>query len=285
MVNRGLSVFGVVVPVCAVIRLWVSLESKNSTVVNGSQIGLFAAENAAMSYTLYCIFQLYVSTHDILHHMGTTPKFVAIKAILGIAVLQSMIIKVVIKRIITKRGYFTDEFLSEWWSDFALCCESILLALAQRSAYPVEELMDSDGAVAARRAAAKMHALELAATPKAGHGHGHGGHAHEEDDEAPRAVAVNIAQPVAGWRSEEAWPVGGAVAGGVPARARREDAPAQVALPPVRTGAGGGAVAALRPLQDQSELEYSETEQSEIDYEGPWRERSPRTGVVRPSGQ
>lgn len=37
------------------------------------------------------LFQLYIATHDLLHEYNSTAKFVAIKAILGIAVLQSMV--------------------------------------------------------------------------------------------------------------------------------------------------------------------------------------------------
>jgi hypothetical protein len=38
---------------------------------------------------LCSLFQLYVCTHDVLHLYRTTDKFIAIKAVLGIAVLQA----------------------------------------------------------------------------------------------------------------------------------------------------------------------------------------------------
>ncbi len=205
----GMKVFGYVVPACAVVRLWITAEAQNAWIIYGSNIGLMIGENLAMSYTMYCLFQLYVSTHDILHEYKPTDKFVAIKAILGIAVLQDMIIKVVIKKFITKEGYFTDEMLSEFWADFALCCEAILLALAHKKAYPSYELADEGGVHAARRAAARTHALEQLAVPKA-HGHGHHAAGEEEDAEAPAVSVVEINPLATGpWTPDmdaQAWP-------------------------------------------------------------------------------
>ena len=74
---------------CAFVRLWVKLETKTLVAAHLSSIALFLAENLSMSYTLYCLFQLYVCTHDMIHEYKSTDKFVAIKAILGIAVLQA----------------------------------------------------------------------------------------------------------------------------------------------------------------------------------------------------
>ena len=191
----GIKVFAYVVPACAVVRLWVTLEAQNQWVIYGSNIGLLTAENVAMSYTLYCLFQLYVSTHDILHHYKPTEKFVAIKAILGIAVLQSMIIKVVCGKFLSKNSYFTAEMMSEFWSDFALCCESIILAQGHKSAYPSGELSDTNGTHAARRKAARAHAMEMLALPPPGeHGHGPGGEGGEEghgDEEGRHGLAAN----------------------------------------------------------------------------------------------
>jgi hypothetical protein len=219
----GLKVFAYVVPACAVVRLWISLEAQNEWVIYGSKIGLLAAENVAMSYTLYCLFQLYVSTHDILHHYNPTEKFVAIKAILGIAVLQSMIIKVVCGKFLSKTSYFTVEMMSEFWSDFALCCESIVLALGHKSAYPSGELSDTDGKHAARRKAARAHAMEMLALPPAEHGHGGGGgeegHGDEEGGQhgiaasGTKAHAIDVdpegAQALSQWSPDmdaQAWP-------------------------------------------------------------------------------
>ena len=221
----GIKVFAYVVPACAVVRLWITLESQNQWVISGSNIGLLTAENVAMSYTLYCLFQLYISTHDILHHYQPTEKFVAIKAILGIAVLQSMIIKVVCGKFLSKSSYFTVEMMAEFWSDFALCCESIVLALGHKSAYPSGELGDTDGKHAARRKAARAHAMEMLALPPAddhgGHGHGGEGGENGHDEEGgqgpaggtTKALAIDVdpqgAQALSQWSPDmdsQAWP-------------------------------------------------------------------------------
>jgi hypothetical protein len=137
------------------------------------------------------LFQLYVCTHDILHHYRTTDKFIAIKAVLGIAVLQDMIIKVVVKKFI-KPGYFTDEMKSEFWADFALTVEAIILALAHKNAYPVGELADSTGSFAAKRAAAKAHALEMIALPRGPHGEVDASGDSPHDEEAPRVEVIEL---------------------------------------------------------------------------------------------
>ena len=223
----GLKVFGYVVPTCAIVRLWVTVEAKNSWVIDGSQIGLMLGMNVAMSYTLYWFFQLYVSTHDILHKFKPTDKFIAIKvcgpaasvaypgthavpgspcqAILGIAVFQDMVIKTVMKKYV-QEGYFTAEMLSEFWADFALCCEAILLALAHMTAYPILELADESGGAAARRVAAKTHALEVLAQPRASHGDEEAA----EERGAPRIAVVEV-NPLAKipWTldmDEQQWP-------------------------------------------------------------------------------
>lgn len=235
-IMRGISTFQIVVPVCAIIRLWVAMESKSKYVVDGSQVGLFLAENLAMSYTLYHLFQLYVSTHDIIHHFNPTAKFVAIKAILGIAVLQSMIIKVVVKKFVSKNSYFTEEFLSEFWSNFALCVESIFLALTHMQAYPMEELRATVASQAEAEETAHLKALELfAAMPQ--HEHSHEGKEGDDGDEESGAGAIELvsAHDAPAWTpgaDEEDWPEeGAAVAGGRPAGAAAADAPAPARAP------------------------------------------------------
>jgi hypothetical protein len=212
------------------------------------------AENLSMSYTLYNLFQLYISTHDIIHAYNPTAKFIAIKAILGIAVLQSMIIKVVVKKFTSKTTYFSDEFLSEYWSNFALCVESVFLALAHNQAYPISELEETVKPFAAHAESAKLRALELfAAAPQHGHG-GHGGsHGGEEDaggatahdEEAPpsaRGASIELVERdgVPEWTpgpdtDANAWPEpadgSAALREGRPARATAADAPRVARIP------------------------------------------------------
>jgi Organic solute transporter Ostalpha len=211
----GLHVFGLVVPSCAVAKLWITLEAQNQYILYVSKIVLLLVENVAMSYTLYCLFQLYVSTHDILHHYKPTDKFVAIKAILGIAVLQSMIIKVVCGKFLSKNSYFTVEMMADFWSNFALCCESIILAIGHKKAYPSVELEDTNGAHAARQKAARAHAMEMLALPPAdGHGGGkghdnhvdaEGGHANGGAHAAPSTAAAVIDVDHSGAAALEQW--------------------------------------------------------------------------------
>jgi hypothetical protein len=209
-IMAGLSVFGLVVPACAVVRLWVLMECKNAYILYASSTGLFLLENLAMSYTLYNLFQLYVLTHDLLHHFNTTPKFLAIKAILGIAVLQGMVIKVVVKKFI-QPGAFTIEAKCEFWASFALTVEAIILAHAHGSAYPVEELRDVH--MLARTTAAHTRALELLAAPE-------GPHAHPLEDTEAAAAEVHVlelegpdgggapraSEPWSGETDDAAWP-------------------------------------------------------------------------------
>lgn len=133
-----------------------------------------------MSYTLYCLFQLYIATHDLLHEYNSTAKFVAIKAILGIAVLQSMIINVVVHKFVPEDDRFSQEMQSEFWSDFALVCEAVVLAWMHRDAYPWAELEDKNGKRKKRIEEAKQLALVRAALPEHGHHHDSG-----EKDHAP----------------------------------------------------------------------------------------------------
>lgn len=198
-IMRGLTVFKVVVPVCAFIRIWVRMETKSVVVQDGAKIGLLLAENVAMSYTLYNLFQLYVCTHDLIHHYDSTAKFIAIKAILGIAVLQSMIINVIVKRFVPEDAFFTREMQSDFWADFALCVEAIILAWAHRGAYPCMELFD-DGTNAARLENAKKLALIRAALPKH---HGHGDH---DDEHVPPTPKVDKAIDWTPDLEDKAWP-------------------------------------------------------------------------------
>ena len=221
-IMEGLQVFGIVVPACAVVRLWITVEAKDVWVIYGSQVGLLLLENVAMSYTLYNLFQLYICTHDILHHYRTTDKFIAIKAVLGIAVMQDMIIKTVVKKYL-KPSYFSSDMKSEFWADFALTVEAIILALAHKAAYPVDELKDGKGLIAAKRAAARVHAMEMLALPRGPHGA-----PAPEDEEAPPAAVVELGDPDApkeqwadGEQANAAWP-----------QQRKAAAPAALEAPP-----------------------------------------------------
>ena len=49
----GITVFKVGVPLCAAIRLWVALETKEPRIQEFAKIGLFLGENLSMSYTIY----------------------------------------------------------------------------------------------------------------------------------------------------------------------------------------------------------------------------------------
>jgi hypothetical protein len=186
---------------------------------------------------VHSLFQLYVCTHDILHHYRTTDKFIAIKAVLGIAVLQDMVIKVVVKKFL-KPSYFTDEMKSEFWADFALTVEAIILAMAHAQAYPVSELADGQGLYAAKRAAAKAHALEMMALPRGPHGEvdAHGESPHDEEAPAVEVIELNPAGAEPGANGgggeseeEEAWPE------------RYAGQPALAAPPVAARMAGGGA--------------------------------------------
>ena len=201
--------------------------------IYGSQVGLLLLENVAMSYTLYNLFQLYICTHDLLHHYRTTDKFVAIKAVLGIAVLQGMIIKTVVKKYL-KPSYFSSDMKSEFWASFALTVEAIILALAHKSAYPVEELKDSKGLMAAKRNAARVHAMELLAVPQGPHGA-----PAPEDEEAPASAVVELGDPDA---PKEAWAEGEAAQAAWPQR--NIGAPAIQAPPPVAVAPKAAPVAA-----------------------------------------
>ena len=235
-----------------------------SQVIWGSQVGLLLLENLAMSYTLYNLFQLYICTHDILHHYRTTDKFVAIKAVLGIAVLQDMIIKTVVKKYL-KPSYFSSDMKSEFWADFALTVEAILLALAHKAAYPVEELSDSKGLVAAKRNAARVHAMEMLALPQGPHGA-----PAPEDEEAPAGAVVELGDPDApkeawaeGEQAQAAWPQRNAGVPSIQAPPPVATAPKAAPAPapaPAPASAAPAAQQARRPPSSVPDSDWSETD-------------------------
>lgn len=119
---------------------------------------------------------------------------------------RSQIINVVVHKFVPEDAHFSREMQSEFWSDFALVCEAVILAWMHRDAYPWKELDDKDGKRKRRMEEAKQLALIRSALPEHHHKDPEGGKPHhvrnicflaaQEDLRSSRArISLNPACP------------------------------------------------------------------------------------------
>merc|ERR1719458_2480097 len=85
---------------------------------------------------VYGLFVLYKSTHDLLHDWGTTKKFISIKFVIGLSLIQSKLVSWLIHRF----RHPDRTWLIDHWIAMLLAVESVIMVLLTSSAFPAEEV-------------------------------------------------------------------------------------------------------------------------------------------------
>ncbi|CAE8602164.1 unnamed protein product [Polarella glacialis] len=99
---------------------------------------------------IYGLFVLYRATHDLLHEWNTTVKFFSIKFVILLSNVQHGILRLLIEKFRKKENScliepgHPDNFehVVNFWNQFLVLLETILMICLLRRAFPVEELKD-----------------------------------------------------------------------------------------------------------------------------------------------
>jgi len=100
---------------------------------------------------LYGLFILYSATHHILEKWKTTAKFITVKGLLILFIIQELVLQFVIEPMLLESGsscFKHAGFMPFWWSVYnakflgmwAITLESVLMVVLVRVAFPVEEV-------------------------------------------------------------------------------------------------------------------------------------------------
>mmetsp|Transcript_25350 Transcript_25350/g.45911 ORF Transcript_25350/g.45911 Transcript_25350/m.45911 type:complete len:136 (+) Transcript_25350:743-1150(+) len=99
---------------------------------------------------IYGLFVMYKATHDLLHEWKTTGKFIAIKVVILLSILQEKVIKMLIYKFRRKDNTcLVDpadpedlDHVVTYWSQFALLLDTILMVCLLSRAFDPEEVQD-----------------------------------------------------------------------------------------------------------------------------------------------
>lgn len=138
--------------VLQIISMWaiMTMPSKHGRVIETvSKIILKVSGLTAV----YGLFVLYKSTHDLLEHWNTTNKFLSIKFVIFLSLVQSFLIAFVMKRIRTKHQNTclidplepdSLEWVNGHYLAMFIAIESVLMVHFVIKAFPASEVVDAD---------------------------------------------------------------------------------------------------------------------------------------------
>jgi len=138
----GLSIFG----------MWVTMSCPAEPAEHWKLIMSWVLKVSGLT-AVYGLFVLYKATHDLLHEWNTTVKFLSIKFVILLSIVQKRFLGMLVKKLLPKEadsclfepGYPHNlEQVVNFWSQFLIVLESILMIYLIRRAFPVEELKDMD---------------------------------------------------------------------------------------------------------------------------------------------
>merc|ERR1719464_2712551 len=101
---------------------------------------------ASAMTAVYGLFVLYKSTHDLLHDWRTTKKFISIKFVIGLTLVQGMLVRWLMHRfrppeskcLIDPTEPENHEWAIEHCIAMLIAVESVIMVLVTSSAFPVE---------------------------------------------------------------------------------------------------------------------------------------------------
>ncbi|CAE8672196.1 unnamed protein product [Polarella glacialis] len=137
----GLSIFG----------MWVSMSWAAESAEHLKLIMSGVLKVSGLT-AVYGLFVLYKATHDLLHEWNTTVKFLSIKFVILLSMVQKRILGLLIDKFRKKEnscliepGHPDNlEQVVNFWCQFLIVLETILMICLLRRAFPVEELKDMD---------------------------------------------------------------------------------------------------------------------------------------------
>ncbi|CAK9030325.1 unnamed protein product [Durusdinium trenchii] len=99
---------------------------------------------------IYGLFVMYKATHDLLHDWNTTRKFVAIKLVILLSVIQNKLFGLFIRKfrppdescLLEPNNPKDLEHVIAWWTTFATLVETVLLSHLIIKAFPAHEVSD-----------------------------------------------------------------------------------------------------------------------------------------------
>jgi len=145
MISKLVRQFTVVAPLGMVIIMWAALAISDDDTFHRLNIILTVAIKISNITCFYGLMILYFSTHDLLHRWNTSSKFVALKVILVINMLQSKIVLVALKDVEVPVCFETRSELVNFYNSFCLVLESLPMAILISRAYPAAEVDDLSG--------------------------------------------------------------------------------------------------------------------------------------------
>jgi len=142
--------YSYVVPVVAGVSL--ILELSVAPHMGKYMVKVFEQVNKCSALTcLYGLFILYFATHHMLEKWKTTAKFITIKGLLGLFIMQEFVLQYVVEPMLLESDsscFKHAGFMPGWWSVYnakflgmwATTLESVLMAVLVRVAFPVGEV-------------------------------------------------------------------------------------------------------------------------------------------------
>lgn len=99
---------------------------------------------------IYGLFVMYKATHDILEHWNTTRKFIAIKFVILLSIVQNRLLGFLLQKfrrkdqtcLVSTENPHDLSHVTNFWAQFLLVCETILMVYLLSKAFPAEEVED-----------------------------------------------------------------------------------------------------------------------------------------------
>jgi len=153
--------FVISVPSLSIISLWglLALEEPSHERLSASTVQTMAAALQKLSgwIALQGLFVLYKVSHDVLHPWRTTLKFVAVKFVILLDMVQKLVVRAVVARYESQDAesgglerrdvcQLRGEERIVFWTNFLLVFETVIMAALCQKAFPADELQEATGA-------------------------------------------------------------------------------------------------------------------------------------------
>jgi len=134
----------------SIFGLWVIMAAPAETALKMKSWSAVVLKASAMT-AVYGLFVLYKSTHDLLHDWSTTKKFISIKFVIGLSVIQGKLVSWLIHRfrhpertcLLDPKEPESLEWVIDHWIAMLIAVESVIMVLLTSSAFPVEEVQSA----------------------------------------------------------------------------------------------------------------------------------------------
>lgn len=132
--------------------MWAALALRSKHALGVYHFYFWALKLSGLA-AVYGLMILYLSTKKLLHHWNTTMKFVCIKGVVLISILQELILKLLIKALHEESNSCLLEpghpgkldHLVHFWNSYLVTLQSVVFAWLVAKAFPAEEVRDFVG--------------------------------------------------------------------------------------------------------------------------------------------